>query len=404
MAGIRFKTLKRLFIFTLAINITITSPTLAYDVPLPPGVNYAVPTLVKSSRYQINVISIKTNSEQGERITRGPGNSFYSMDPKSNQVYLNSVSGEGYSQEFLGRLIEPQLFARYNSNSEFLVRFIYATSRYFYASFVEFNESSRKYHLHVVRADLTKKMDFPAQEIFRSGPDSSGTNAWGGAMVVEGNSFFLSIGENRVNTLTSNWNFENYSKNELIQKKTFFGKVLVMNNFGQSPPEIYTLGHRNPYGLVFTRDANQRIFWETEIGPEGGDELNVLLKGKNYGWPYVSYGKTYDDINPRQTSGVLKSGTHLGYTQPIYSWVPSVSPTTIFEAKSSKEFMDWNGNLIIGTLSGTIERVTVREKKVISIEKINFGTRLRNCLQIQSGKIICSTDDSKILLLSESGT
>jgi len=383
-------------------RITNATPLYAYDVPLPPGKDYSVPEIIESSRYAINITSLTTPSQQNERIANGPGDSYYSVGSKSNEVYLNTISNGSIKQEFIGRVVDPELFEKYNSNSEYLVRFIYATPKYFYTSFVEYNESVREYHLHVVRSDLTQKNDLKPQEIFRSGPDSSGTNAWGGAMVVEGKKLYLSVGENRVNTLNSNWNFQNYSKNELIQKNTFFGKILEFTNYGKSKPTIYSLGHRNPYGLLFSGQANQRIFWQSEIGPEGGDELNILQKGKNYGWPFVSYGKTYDDKNPQQISGLLKSGTHSGYTQPIYSWVPSVSPTNIFEGNSSKEFSDWKSNLLVGTLSGSIERLTVREKRVVSVEKIYLGTRLRNCLQIQSGKIICSTDDSKILFLSES--
>jgi len=392
----------RIRAIVLATAICITNPQslYAYEVPLPPGKDYSVPKGLESTRYAINISSLATVTGQNERITNGPGDSYYSVGSKSNEVYLNTISNGDIKQDFIGRLVDPELFAEYNSNSEYLVRFIYATPKYFYASFVKYNETARQYRLHVVRADLMNKKEFKTIEIFRSEPDSSGTNAWGGAMVVEDNKLYLSVGENRVNTLNSNWNFRNYSKNELTQKNTFFGKILEFTDYGRSKPTIYSLGHRNPYGLLFSGPTNQRIFWQTEIGPEGGDELNMLQKGKNYGWPFVSYGKTYDDKNPQRISGVLKSGTHSGYTQPVYSWVPSVSPTSIIEGNSSKEFFDWKGNLLVGTLSGSLERLTVLGKNVISVERIYLGTRLRNCLQILNGKIICSTDDAKILVLS----
>jgi aldose sugar dehydrogenase len=116
-----------------------------------------------------------------------------------------------------------------------------------------------------------------------------------------------------------------------------------------TPAETWTLGHRNPYGLTF--DASGRL-WETEMGPRGGDELNLILKGKNYGWPLVSEGKNYDG------KPIPPHSTRRDVEPPKLSWVPSISPTTLL-IYSGGLFPQWKGSGFIGTLTGTgLIRVT----------------------------------------------
>jgi glucose/arabinose dehydrogenase len=109
-----------------------------------------------------------------------------------------------------------------------------------------------------------------------------------------------------------------------------------------TPAETWSSGHRNPYGLAF--DADGRL-WETEMGPRGGDELNLILPGKNYGWPLVSNGENYDGnpIPPHSSRPDLEA--------PRLFWVPSISPTSLL-IYSGKLFPQWKGSGLIGTLTG----------------------------------------------------
>jgi aldose sugar dehydrogenase len=116
-----------------------------------------------------------------------------------------------------------------------------------------------------------------------------------------------------------------------------------------TPAETWTLGHRNPYGLAF--DAEGRL-WETEMGPRGGDELNLILPGKNYGWPLVSEGKNYDGVP------IPRHSTRPDMQPPKLYWVPSISPTSLL-IYNGDLFPEWKGSGFIGTLTGAgLIRVT----------------------------------------------
>jgi glucose/arabinose dehydrogenase len=116
-----------------------------------------------------------------------------------------------------------------------------------------------------------------------------------------------------------------------------------------TPAETWSTGHRNPYGLAF--DAQGRL-WESEMGPRGGDELNLILPGRNYGWPLVSEGENYDGVP------IAKPSTQRQFERAKLWWVPSISPTSLM-IYDGKLFPGWKGNGFIGTLTGTgLIRVT----------------------------------------------
>ena len=109
-----------------------------------------------------------------------------------------------------------------------------------------------------------------------------------------------------------------------------------------TPSETWSSGHRNPYGLAF--DSQGRL-WETEMGPRGGDELNLILPGRNYGWPLVSEGQNYDGVP------IAKPSTQPQFEPAKLVWVPSISPTSLL-IYDGKLFPGWKGSGFIGTLTG----------------------------------------------------
>jgi glucose/arabinose dehydrogenase len=147
------------------------------------------------------------------------------------------------------------------------------------------------------------------------------------------------------------------------------GKTLRLNDDGTVPkdnpfarkkgyrPEIYTIGHRSPEGMVW----HDGKIWETEMGPNGGDEVNILEPGKNYGWPYVSLGRSYP--GPYQ-----RNQFHLdGMTDPVVSWVPSIS-TTGMAFYTGDKLAAWKGNLFVGGVrygeipgTGSLSRIVFNE-------------------------------------------
>ncbi len=150
--------------------------------------------------------------------------------------------------------------------------------------------------------------------------------------------------------------------------KTTAGRTFTWPGTNLSPSETWSSGHRNPYGLTF--DAQGRL-WETEMGPRGGDELNLILPGKNYGWPNVSEGENYDGVP------IAKPATQPQYERAKLFWVPSVSPTSLL-IYSGNLFPQWKGNGFIGTLSGkALIRVTFIGDTAQKADQWDMGHRIR---------------------------
>ena len=131
------------------------------------------------------------------------------------------------------------------------------------------------------------------------------------------------------------------------------GKVLRIHDDGKIPrdnpflstmnaqPEIYSYGHRNPQGLAF--DSHAQRLWLHEHGPKGGDEVNLLQPGANYGWPIITYGREYSGLP-------ITDETHReGMEQPIWKWVPSIAPSGL-AVYHGNAFKSWNGDLLVGSL------------------------------------------------------
>ncbi|MBO9617760.1 MAG: PQQ-dependent sugar dehydrogenase [Niabella sp.] len=171
------------------------------------------------------------------------------------------------------------------------------------------------------------------------------------------------------------------------------GKPVAGNPFINTPgarPEIYSLGHRNVQGLAINPVTGE--LWEDEFGPRGGDEVNRILPGKNYGWPIITYGIEY--------SG-KKVGDSLtqkpGLEQPVYYWDPVVSPSgSIFY--TGDLIPEWKNNLFIGALSGMhIVRLVIENNKVVGEERLlaNLQHRFRDVVQGSDGALYAITDGLK---------
>lgn len=144
------------------------------------------------------------------------------------------------------------------------------------------------------------------------------------------------------------------------------------------PAETWSLGHRNPYGLAF--DAAGRL-WESEMGPKGGDEINLILPGRNYGWPNVSNGDNYDGTPiPDHAPGD-------GYEAPKVFWNPSISPGGMIYYSGDK-FPAWKGSLLQGALSGEgLIRIALDGDKASKAEQWNLGMRIRDVAQAPDGSV-----------------
>lgn len=153
-------------------------------------------------------------------------------------------------------------------------------------------------------------------------------------------------------------------------------------------PEIWSLGHRNMQASAFDADGN---FWVVDMGPQGGDELNKIEKGKNYGWPVVTYGEEYSG-RPIPNSVTAKEG----YEQPVYYWDPVIAPSGA-QFYSGSAFPEWRGNLFVGGLKDKLlVRLKIENGRVTGEEHLlkDRNQRIRDVRQGPDGALYVVTDAS----------
>ena len=166
-------------------------------------------------------------------------------------------------------------------------------------------------------------------------------------------------------------------------------------NTANAMPEIYSYGHRNPQSLDFHPVTGD--LWEAEFGPQGGDELNLIQPGKNYGWPVITYGLEYDD--KRIGDSIQQKD---GMEQPVYYWEPVLSPggMTFYSGDAIPE---WKNNLFIGGLSSThIARLVIENNKVVGEEKLldDEHERIRDITQM-NGMLFAISDGGILFKISK---
>jgi cytochrome c2 len=164
-----------------------------------------------------------------------------------------------------------------------------------------------------------------------------------------------------------------------------YGKTILVN-LESHTASIYSIGHRNAQGLCVDRNGT---IWSTEHGPKGGDELNIIRKGKNYGWPVVTYGTDYTQpgwpFNPQQ-------GRHDGFELPAYAWIPAIGVSSIISVQGNL-FKNWQGDLLVSSLAArAIYRVRAEQERVTFTEKIEIGWRIRDLLEDADGRLILLTE------------
>ncbi len=184
------------------------------------------------------------------------------------------------------------------------------------------------------------------------------------------------------------------------QLNSHLGKIIRINPDGSVPddnpfakqtgamPEIWTLGHRNVQASAF--DENGRL-WTVEMGPQGGDELNLIEKGKNYGWAVISYGEEYSG-EPIPGNITQKEG----YEQPVYYWDPVIAPSGA-QFYTGDAFPAWRGSLFVGALRGQrLVRLVIKDNRVVGEEHLltDRGQRIRDVRQGFDGALYVVTDNS----------
>jgi aldose sugar dehydrogenase len=147
-----------------------------------------------------------------------------------------------------------------------------------------------------------------------------------------------------------------------------------------TPAETWASGVRAPYGLAFSPSGE---LWEVEHGPRGGDELNLIEKGKNYGWPVVSYGVNYDEVP------IPKPETHPEFAKPVLYWNPVIAPGNFIFYRGTKSFPQWDGSgLVSGLASHTLTRILFDGKGGAKpAERWDLGKRIRDVAEAADGTL-----------------
>jgi glucose/arabinose dehydrogenase len=247
----------------------------------------------------------------------------------------------------------------------------------------------------VARGQLEGNTLQNVEVIYRQTPKVSGAGHFGSRLAFRNDkTLFVTLGERQQGSPAQDLT-------------TTLGKVVRINRDGTTPtdnpvidgalPEIWSYGHRNPQGAAIR--PGEDVLWISEHGPQGGDELNRVIAGGNYGWPLVSYGCNYGD--PVGDACRIGGGTHSpSYIEPASYWVPiSIAPSGMAFYTGSG-FPQWQGNVFIGALAGTaLWRIELNGDSVVRREALfsELGERIRDVEQGPDGWIYMLTDRGKLI-------
>lgn len=200
--------------------------------------------------------------------------------------------------------------------------------------------------------------------IYRATPSHKGTLHYGGRILFDKNGdLYVSTGE-RSDRVTRPQAQDLDSGLGKIVHITTDGKPVANGPFANNArPELFSYGHRNVQGMSFHPATGD--LWSNEFGPRGGDEINRVVAGKNYGWPTITYGIEYSG---KEIGDVIQQKE--GMEQPVYYWDPSVSPSGM-TFYSGNAIPEWKNNLFVGCLSGMhIARLVIKDNKVVGEERL----------------------------------
>lgn len=244
-------------------------------------------------------------------------------------------------------------------------------------------------HTSLARAVLKDNKLSEIKIFFTTQQVSTGVH-YGSRMVFDKNNYlYVTVGD--------------HGRRHQAQKLTSLtGSVLRFKDDGSIPADnpfvkqkdaqaaIFTYGNRNPQGIAI--DQTSGLIWEAEFAPQGGDEVNILTAGTNYGWPVITYGEEYG-------GGKIGQTHKEGMAQPVKYWIPSINPSGI-NFYTGDKFPHWQGNLFMASLRGRLVRLTIKDKQITAEEHIvKLGDRIRHVKQGPDQLLYFVTDGGKFYML-----
>ena len=270
----------------------------------------------------------------------------------------------------------------------------YASNGWIYATYAATVPNTTNTSLKLIRFKVNGNALTDVQTLLQTDATNQWKGHYGNRIEFDRNNLlYLAIGEggplSQGGANSPNQNAQNV--------RTGWGKIHRMTDSGgvpadnpvlpgnSAPTTIYTYGNRNPQGLVMNPTTGD--MWETEHSAKGGDEINIVQRGANYGWPLVSYGINYDG------SIISASPTAPGITDPIYTWTPSIGPSGLAFI-TSDSFKSWKGNLLSGGLAlEYLSRLEIQGNRVVGETKLLEGNRVRNVKQGPDGSVYVSVEN-----------
>ena len=269
----------------------------------------------------------------------------------------------------------------------------YSDNGWIYISYASPSGDGEGGNTAIMRAKLKDNSLIDEELLYKASPNTTNGNHFGSRIAFDNaGHLYFSAGERG----ERDTNPQDITRdNGKIYRLNTDGSIPSDNPFVNEPgakAAIYSYGHRNPQGLIKNPQTGE--IWEHEHGPQGGDEINIIQKGKNYGWPVITYGINYSG------TPITDKTEMPGMEQPLYYWVPSIAPSGMAYITSDK-YPQWKGNLLVGSLKfHYLERLELKDKKVVYREKLleDIG-RVRDVRQAPDGYIYVAVEGKGIFKL-----
>jgi len=303
-------------------------------------------------------------------ITEKAGELIYSKDGTKTII-------EGLPEVYVrgqGGLLDIELHPDYSKNG------------WLYITYASTDGEGDGGNTALIRAKLNGNKLTNVELLYKAGPNSKRGQHFGSRIEFDNDGFlYFSVGDRGDRDVNPQDVTRDCGK---IYRLNADGSIPEDNPFVDTPnakTAIFSFGHRNPQGMVKHPETGK--IWIHEHGPKGGDEINIVQKGKNFGWPKISYGINYIGTTFTEDTALP------GMEQPLFYWVPSIAPSGMTFI-TSDIYSDWKGNLLIGSLKFEyIERLVLKNDKVVKREKLLEGMgRVRNIRQGLDGYIYAALE------------